>query len=217
MAENDLAISLFRAVLNSPARHMYKLAALSAALSELQRGTDDGLKAAMAFLEQHALVPSSIQGIPLHERASAQLANAIILRRKGDSDGARLLLTKALKHAHRSIGSAQLVGQLLTVMAPVQQEKNDFPGAKRMFESATTLLKSVGDLPSLVSAMHGMHALHEAEGNVTLAGKSKQYLERKTADLESRLKEAIGSADHAKVEEAAKWLLTHALNQNINK
>ena len=88
-----------------------------------------------------------------------------MLYQQNDVAGARLLLTKALKQAHGLIGSTQLVGQILNVLAPVQQERQDYSGAAQMFESATTLLKSVGDLPSLVTTLRGLHELHKQQGN----------------------------------------------------
>jgi hypothetical protein len=104
-------------------------------------------------------------------RTTAQLVNGVLLCREGDSTGARLLLSKALKQAHGLVGSTQLVGQVLNALAPVQQERQDVAGAQKMFESATTLLKSIGDLPSLVTTLKGLCALHHATGD---AGKSGQ-------------------------------------------
>jgi len=91
--------------------------------------------------------------------------NGLLLCRRDDSTGARLLLTKALKQAHGLIGSTQLVGQILNVLAPVQQARQDFAGAQQMFESAITLMKSIGDLSSLVTTLHGLQNLHEQQGN----------------------------------------------------
>ena len=121
-----------------------------------------------------------------------------------------MLLTKALKHAYKSIGSCQLVGQLLTVLAPVQVEKNDVPGAKRMLESAKDLLKNVSDWPSLLVALDGLHDLHEMEGSTEKASNIKTYLENKANDIKNRLKKATDSPDHAKVLEGAEWLRARA-------
>jgi tetratricopeptide (TPR) repeat protein len=209
LGEYDLALSLFKAVLNSPTKSMHKLAALSAAMTELEKDKDDaGVDAAATWLEDHNLLPSSLMGLASHEKATSQLVNGIVLKRKGDPTGARLLLTKALKQAHGLIGSTQLVGQILNVLAPVQQERQDLAGAQQMFESATTLLKSVGDLPSLVTALIGMHALHDQEGNSALVGKSQQYLARKATDLQGRFNEVKKSKGHGEVVEAATWLLS---------
>ena len=98
-------------------------------------------------------------------RTAAQLVNGVLLCREGDSTGARLLLSKALKQAHGLVGSTQLVAQVLNALAPVQQERQDVAGAQKMFESATTLLKSIGDLPSLVTTLKGLCALHHATGD----------------------------------------------------
>ena len=209
VGEYDLALSLFDAVLNSSTKSMHKLAALSAAITELEKNKEnEGITAAVAWLERQNLLPSSLQGLPSHEKATSQLVNGLILKRKGDPTGARLLLTKALKQAHSLIGSTQLVGQILNVLAPVQQERQDLAGAKQMFESATTLLKSVGDLPSLVTALNGMHAMHDQEGNTALVGKSEQYLARKATDLQGRLTEVKKSKGHGDVTVAANWLLS---------
>jgi tetratricopeptide (TPR) repeat protein len=209
LGEYDLALSLFDAVLHSSTKSLYKLAALSAAITELEKNSgDEGLAAAATWLEGQYLVPPLLQGLPSHEKAASQLVNGMVLKRKGDLTGSRLLLTKALKQAHGLIGCTQLVGQILNVLAPVQQERQDLSGAQQMFESATTLLKSVGDLPSLVTALNGMHALHDQEGNSTLVGKSQQYLARKATDLQGRFSEVKKSKGHSEVTEAAKWLLS---------
>ena len=91
----------------------------------------------------------------------AQLINGIILYKNQDPTGARLLLTKALKQAHGMIGSSQFVGQVLNMLAPVQKEREDRAGALQMFESATTLLKSVKDIMSLVTTLTGMATLYQ--------------------------------------------------------
>lgn len=90
-----------------------------------------------------------------------------------DIPGSRLLLTKALKQAHGLIGSTQLVGQVLNVLAPVQQDRQDYAGAAQMYESSMTLLKSIGDLPSLVTTLHGLHDLHTLQGK---EGRKKMLL-----------------------------------------
>ena len=153
-------------------------------------------------------MPASLQGLPAQEKATAQLVNGMILRQQGDITGARYQLTKALKQAHSFIGCTQLVGQILNVLAPVQQERQDVSGAKQMFESATVLMKSINDLPCLLTALRGMHALHEQEGNKDVALKSQQYLDRKAADLANRLKEAKTSGEHVEVVKMAQWLLS---------
>ncbi|KAG7673583.1 hypothetical protein Ndes2526B_g02968 [Nannochloris sp. 'desiccata'] len=210
LGEYDLALSLFDAVLNSSTKSMHKLAALSAAMTELEKNSEDeGLTAAAAWLEGQNLIPSSLQGLPSHVKATSQLINGIIMKRKGDPTGARLLLTKALKQAHGLIGSTQLVGQILNVLAPVQQERQDLAGAKQMFQSATTLLKSVGDLPSLITTLNGMHSLYDQEGNSALVGKSQQYLARKATDLQGRFTEVKKSKGHGEVVEAATWLFSN--------
>ena len=211
LGEYNLAISLFGTVINSPTRHLHKLASLSAALSELQRSTtiddSEAFSAAKAWLDAQNLSPTTLQNVATHEKATAQLINGIILLRKNDATGARLLLTKALKQAHGLIGSTQLVGQVLNVLAPVQKEREDLAGAKQMFDSSITLLKALGDLPSLVTALHGLHAVHEKEENEALATKSQQYLARKAADLDSRMTEVKSSAEHAQVVEMSQWLI----------
>lgn len=88
------------------------------------------------------------------------MINGLILYKEGDSTGSRLLLTKALKQAHGMVGSGQFVGQILNALAPVQKQRNDHAGALQMFESATTLLKSVKDLMSLVTTLIGMQKLY---------------------------------------------------------
>lgn len=57
-------------------------------------------------------------------RAAAQFLHGIIVYQSGDSTGARMLLTKALKQAHTFIGSAQLVGQVKGVGSFMFAPKN---------------------------------------------------------------------------------------------
>lgn len=205
LGDRTLAVSMFDAVTASSAVQLHRLASLAAALAEVDSGDAD---AAAARLQAAGLAaPFTGDEMPAHEKAVAQLVNGLVLRARGDAAGARLLLTKALKAAHGLIGSTQLVGQVLNVLAPVQAERDDAAGALQMFDSAATLLKAAGDLPSLVTALRGVHALHVSQGNAALAAKSEQYLGRKVADLEGRVGAARAGADHARVEASARWLL----------
>lgn len=114
IGEVELAISLFLHVLNSDATHLHRLATVSAALSELQRRDgEDAVDAALGHLGDLGMADATaLHTLPTHERAAAQLVNGIVLCRRDDPTGARLLLTKALKQAHGLIGSTQLVGQV---------------------------------------------------------------------------------------------------------
>jgi len=94
------------------------------------------------------------------------------------------------------------------VLAPVQQTRQDYAGAEQMFESATTLLKSIGDLPSLVTTLRSMHNLHIQQGKTELAQKSQQYMQRKEEDLQSRLDEVRKSAENAQVVAAGRRLVS---------
>jgi len=144
-----------------------------------------------------------------------------------------MLLTKALKQAHTFIGSAQLVGQvshksietnrlfiekhllnflvyhiqvqILNVLAPIQRDKDDASGAKQMLESATTLLKSVGDLPCLIYTLQMLSQLNVDEKHGQL--KMKEYLDRKAADWETRLKGVSSCDKHKQLLELCPWLI----------
>ena len=99
--------------------------------------------------------------------------------------------------------------QILNVLAPVQRARDDVTGAKQMFESATTLLKSIGDLPSLVTTLTGLYSLHEHDGD-DLAGKSQRYMQRKADDWQARLEAIQGCNHHNELLKASGWLYKFA-------
>jgi Tetratricopeptide repeat len=129
-------------------------------------------------------------------RAVAQLVSGLLLRQQGDATGARLLLTKALKQAHSVLGSTHLVAQVLNALAPVQQMKNDTEGAKQMLESAMTLTKTLGDLPSLIATLKRLVALQKESDDASVAAMTADYITRKTAELESKLAAVRASPEH---------------------
>jgi hypothetical protein len=78
----------------------------------------------------------------------------------------------------------------------VQQERQDHAGALQMFESSATLVKSVKDLMSLVTTLVGMEKLYEEMKNEDKAASCRQYLQKKAADLTSRLQVVYDSKAH---------------------
>jgi hypothetical protein len=171
------------------------MAVLCAALTDLHES--NGLPTASMRMKDHELdSPSRLNSLPSHERSIAQMINGLILYRQGDSTGARLLLTKSLKQAHGMVGSGQFVGQVLNCLAPVQQERNDHPGALQMFESSATLLKSVKDLMSLVTTLKGMERLYQDMKDESKLASCRQYLDKKSGELITRLQVAYDTKDH---------------------
>jgi tetratricopeptide (TPR) repeat protein len=203
--DNDVALTMFALVAAHGSVPLKHLAAASAALTELQRATDvDAANRAQRWLERHGLFTrDEMARVDVVDKTAAQLVQGLILRRRGDATGARMRLTKALKQAHGTIGSSQLVAQVLNSLAPVQQERQDLLGAAQMFESAITLSKNNLDVPSLITAMTGMHKLHRQQGKEDMAGKELGYLRRKENFLRGRLAEVRASREHRQVLAAA--------------
>ena len=193
--EYDTALALFNSIATVPNTKHKTMAVLCAALTELH-DEHSVVAAAMRMKENDLDGPSKLNSLPTHERSVAQMVNGLILCRQSDTTGARLLLTKALKQAHGMIGSGQFVGQILNCLAPVQQERQDHAGALQMFESSATLVKSVKDLMSLVTTLVGMEKLYEEMKNEDKAASCRQYLQKKAADLTSRLQVVYDSKAH---------------------
>lgn len=193
--EYETALSLFESVIQSGPKPLRTMAVLCAALTDLHES--NGLPTASMRMKDHELdSPSRLNSLPSHERSIAQMINGLILYRQGDSTGARLLLTKSLKQAHGMVGSGQFVGQVLNCLAPVQQERNDHPGALQMFESSATLLKSVKDLMSLVTTLKGMERLYQDMKDESKLASCRQYLDKKSGELITRLQVAYDTKDH---------------------
>lgn len=218
--EYEIAASLFGALaMNSCDSAMKRLAAASVALVELQRHSGKlALSEANKWLELEGSMDSAkaeTHVLASADRMAMQLVRGIILKEQGDAIGARVILTKALKYAHGLIGSMQLVGQLLNALAPVQLEKNDVSGAQQMFQSAITLFKSINDLPSLITTLHGLHDLHQKQGKIELVSKSEQYLARKEQGMHERILKVRASEDHTNVMAAAAALMHgHQMKQS---
>lgn len=96
--------------------------------------------------------------------------------------------------------------QILNVLAPIQRDKDDMSGAKQMLESATTLLKSVGDLPCLIYTLQMLYQLNEDEKQAQLL-QMKEYLTRKTVDWHMRLKNVSACGKHNQLLELCPWLI----------
>lgn len=87
---------------------------------------------------------------------------------------------------------------MLNVLAPVQLSKGDRPGAEQMLSSALTLSKSVGDLPSLVSASASLQRLLAgAGGDEARAASQRALTERKQGQLAAAVAAAAGGPHHA--------------------
>jgi hypothetical protein len=91
--------------------------------------------------------------------------------RQGDVATAKVQLARALKAAHNTIGNSQLVGTVLVALAPVQLEKGDVSGAGALLDSAFTILKGIGDLPSVIASLDGMAALRRHQNETGELGK----------------------------------------------
>lgn len=182
------AADKFKLVEERGADRLQKMAVLGSVLSDMHNNGGAASSSSIETLEKHDLrSPESLQGLFVHERcvlsvyfgivsarlvlisgcmsyicrAVAQLVSGIILRQQGDATGARLLLTKALKQAHSVLGSSHMVAQVLNALAPVQQAKSDSDGAKQMLESAMTLAKTLGDLPTLITTLKRLAAIQK--------------------------------------------------------
>jgi hypothetical protein len=169
VGSHGAAAAHFGATLRAGPPRARKMAALAMASAELAREGGGDLASVGAALEAHGLDtnPASLQALPSHERALAQLLHGALLQRQGDPTAARIQLTKALKVAHGLVGSTQLVGQVLTALAPVQYERQDLAGSLQMFDSAITLIKSIGDLPSMVATLRSVGGVHRASGDAS--------------------------------------------------
>lgn len=88
--------------------------------------------------------------------------------------------------------------QVLNVLAPVQLSKGDRPGAEQMLQSALTLGKSVGDLPTLVTASAGLQRLFAAApGDAERAASQLAYTQRKGGELAAAVAAAAAGPHHA--------------------
>lgn len=178
-----------------------RLAALGAALCDLEIGGDGAAGRALESLSLGGATLEDAAQPPAILRAVTLLTHALIALQQKDTACARMHLTKALKQAHSVLGNTQLVGQVLNCLAPIQLAKSDIQGAGQMFESALTLLKGVGDLPSMLTTLSGMSDMYASESNDQLAEKNAEYMGRKKLELMERVSMAIGLPDHAKVVE----------------
>lgn len=74
---------------------------------------------------------------------------------------AKLQLARTLRLAHQVVADTQLVGTVLTALAPLQLEKGDVSGTRQLLDSALTILKGIKDLPSMLECTRGLVALQE--------------------------------------------------------
>ena len=88
--------------------------------------------------------------------------------------------------------------QVLNVLAPIQAAKGDLAGAEQMLGSATTLAKSQGDLPTLVTSSRALLALFGANpADAERAAKQREYTQRKVAGLMAAVAGAAAAPGHA--------------------
>jgi hypothetical protein len=198
--EHAAAAAHFDAVAAAPAAaHLGNAAALGGALAELHR-PGGSAAAAVARLEARGMARSgALQALPAHDRAAAALIHGLLLQRAGDAAGARLLLTKALKHAHSLVGSHQLVAQVLNALAPVQRARADAAGAAQMLDSALTMARGVNDLAAFATAARGLARLAAGAGDAARAKESADLAERKEVELEARRAKARKTPEHAEL------------------
>jgi hypothetical protein len=198
--EHAAAAAHFDAVAAAPAAaHLGNAAALGGALAELHR-PGGSAAAAAARLEARGMARSgALQALPAHDRAAAALVHGLLLQRAGDAAGARLLLTKALKHAHSLVGSHQLVAQVLNALAPVQRARADAAGAAQMLDSALTMARGVNDLAAYATAARGLARLAAGAGDAERARESAGLAERKEVELEARRAKARRTPEHAEL------------------
>ena len=65
-----------------------------------------------------------------------------------------------------------------------------------MLDAAFTLVKALGDTPSLVTTLLGTEKLYEQLGDAGRLAKNRDYLEKKAASLHAKFAEARGSPEH---------------------
>ncbi|KAI7844936.1 hypothetical protein COHA_001583 [Chlorella ohadii] len=200
LGQFSAACAHFKAVLASDATPLHDTALLAAALSELQADVGPaGLRAATDLLEQRGLTElPHVLSLPVHDRTAALVCNALRAQRTGDESNARIQLTKALKAAHAHLGNTQMVAQVLNLLAPIQADKGDRSGAEQMLTSSTTLAKSAGDLPTLLTASRALLRVFGAgAGEEERAGKQREYVERKAGELAAAVAAAQAAPCHA--------------------
>ncbi|KAL6769445.1 hypothetical protein ACKKBG_A31050 [Auxenochlorella protothecoides x Auxenochlorella symbiontica] len=165
------------------------LAAFQTSVHCLEAGDLEGAEATLrAFGTDPALSP-------LHERAAQMLAQGLLALAKGDAVGAKLVLSRCLKLAHRRVGNTQLVAQVLNVLGPLLASQGDREGADQMLTSSATLSRALGDAPSLLAALR---AACEA-GIGTDAEQGAAYLAKKEGQLAERVGDVVGSGAHAEL------------------
>ncbi|KAL4452639.1 hypothetical protein ABPG75_008301 [Micractinium tetrahymenae] len=198
--EHASAAAHFRAVLQSGAAQLQDGAAVAAALVELEGDPAGpaGVRAAVDLLQGRGLreLPH-VLALPVQDRTTSLVVNALVAQRTSDVANASVLLTKALKTAHAHLGNTQMVTQVLNVLAPVQASKGDRSGAEQMLSSALTLSKSVGDLSSLVAASRGLQRLFAGTpGGEERAASQRAYMERKQGELAAAVAAAAAGPHH---------------------
>ncbi|PRW61370.1 MAU2 chromatid cohesion factor-like protein [Chlorella sorokiniana] len=194
------ACTYFKAVLASDAAPLHDTALLAAALAELQADAGPaGLRTATDLLEQRGLTElPHVLSLPVHDRTAALVCNALRAQRTGDDSNARIQLTKALKAAHAHLGNTQMVAQVLNLLAPMQAGKGDRSGAEQMLTSSTTLAKSAGDLPTLLTASRALLRIFSGgPGEEERASKQHAYVERKAGELAAAVAAAQSAPCHA--------------------
>lgn len=197
----EAASQHFQEVLRSDAAQLHDSAAVAAALAELQRDPvgPGGLRRASELLEQRGMKElPHVLGLPVHDRTTALVTNALVAQRTGDLSNATVMLTKALKTAHTHLGNTQMVAQVLNVLGPLQASKGDRSGAEQMLTSALTLGKAQFDLPTVLAASRSLLALFAGvPGQEERAATQVAYTEKKEGELGERVRQGTGAAEHA--------------------
>lgn len=188
------------------AAHLARLAAASVAICELEDGAGAGLataeqlgRAADALAAFGPTTSAALATLSPLDQAAMQLAAGKLAERRGEVSEARVQLTKALKLAHNTIGNTQLVTQMLNLMAPIQDGKGDVTGAMAMLQSAATLCKTLGDLPSMVRTLQVASHVYDRMGSSDKVTRNRLYLEQKQRELCASVHAARGSSAHSPV------------------
>lgn len=107
-------------------------------------------------------------------------------------------LTTQPRHAPESTAPSLAVPQVLNVLAPVQLSKGDRSGAEQMLSSALTLGKSVGDLPTMVTASASLLRLFsDSAGDAERAASQRAFTQRKEGQLAAAVAAAAAGPHHA--------------------
>lgn len=85
------------------------------------------------------------------------------------------------------------------MIAPAQMQRGDMMGAASMLQSALTLSKGLGDLPTILSALQCRSEHYAQTEDVALFDSNKQYAASKHAIYVQAIQDAIQTPLHSKI------------------